>query len=160
MSIDINAHKLAELQSEGDVTMTKGFVLRMEEDLMSDVKEAAEKAGVSMNTWINDLLEDTLRGQRSFNYEQVFHVMVEEIRNREFPKDEFVLSDLDTFAQLSISTAEKGYLQPSTLRARVGKAFNLAVGQGQVPGVIRAKDKRGDLKFRFRAAVYRKETGK
>ncbi len=132
----------------------------MEEDLMSDVKEAAEKAGVSMNTWINNLLEDTLRGQRSFDDAQVFREMIEEIQVREFENNEFLLSELDAFAQLSVSTAEKGYLQPSTLRARVGKAFNLAVRQGQVPGVTRAKDKRGDLKFRFRAAVYRKETGK
>lgn len=140
--------------------MAKGFMLRMEESLMADVKRAAEKAGVSMNTWIINLLEDTLQGQRSFNDEQVFQTMIEEIQRCAFKKNEFLLSELESFAQLSVSTVEKGYLQPSTLRARVGKAFNRAVREGQIPGVTRAKDENGNLKFRFRAALYRKEIGK
>ncbi len=134
----------------------KEIKVRVEDDLAEAVKRAAQKANTSVNLWIKGLLEETLQGEQSFDYTEAFQKVLADVEQR--ADGEFTLSDLPSFSGLCVSTVEKGYLQPSTLRARVGKAFNLAVRQGQVPGVTRAKDKRGDLKFRFRAAVYRKET--
>jgi hypothetical protein len=61
---------------------------------------------------------------------------------------------------LPIATAENGYLQPATLRARLGKLYNSAVRNDKVPCVKRAEKDDGRLKFLARAAVYIKDSKK
>lgn len=136
----------------------KEIKLRIGDSLMEQIKETANQSGVSANTLITNTLEEIFLGQRAFNDDQIFKEILEEIQDRE--PGEFTLSDIKAFTQIGVSTAEKGYLQPSTVRARVGKAFNQAVSQGRVPGVTRAKDEHNELKFISRTAVYKKETGK
>ncbi len=73
---------------------------------------------------------------------------------------------LDSFSKQCVSTVEKGYLQPSTLRARLGKLYNSAVKNDMnkaindkvLLGVERARDDNGNLKFKSRNAVYVKNS--
>jgi len=138
------------------------FKLHLEDDLLGKIQEAAERAGLSTNQMIVNVLEESFRGQVSFDYAAALAELVREARSR--PAGEsFVLADLDTFSRLSVSTAEKGYVQPSTVRARLGRTFNRAVSQGQVPGIARAtivRDGKTELRFLSGTAVYVREEEK
>jgi len=137
----------------------KSFKLYLEDDLLERVQKAAERAGLSANQTIVNVLEESFQGQVSFDYSAALAELIKEARDR--PAGEsFVLADLDAFSRLSVSTAEKGHMQPSAVRARLGRIFNRAVSQGRVPGVVRAtvtRNGKEELKFLARAAVYVKE---
>ncbi len=137
----------------------KEFKLHLKGELLDRIKEAAEEAGLSINQLIVNILEESFQGQVSFDYAAALEKLVKEAQGRPAEK-EFVLADLPSFSQVSVATAEKGYMQPSAIRARLGRIFNRAVSQGRVPGVARAtvtRDGKEELKFLARAAVYVRE---
>lgn len=136
----------------------KRINLSVEDSLLEAIETAAAKAGTTTNLLIISLLEDSFCEQKTFDYGAALQTLVAEAKTR--PTGEFTLADLPSFSRLCVATAENGYLQPSTLRARLGKAFNNAVSQGRVPGVCRAtvtRNGKEKLKFLARAAVYVKE---
>ncbi len=136
----------------------KRINLSVEDSLLAAIEIAAAKAGTTTNLLIINLLEESFCEQKTFNYGAALQVLVSEAKAR--PAGEFTMADLPSFSRLCVATAENGYLQPSTLRARLGKAFNSTVSQGRVPGVFRAKvirDGKEELKFLARAAVYVRE---
>ena len=137
----------------------KAIKLYLEEELADRVKKAAEKAGLSTNQMIVNILEENFQGQVSFDYAGALEVLVKEAQDRPVG-ERFVLADLGAFSRLSVTTAEKGYVQPSAARARLGRIFNRAVSQGKVPGVARATTMRAgktELSFLSGAAVYVRE---
>ncbi len=133
--------------------------LYLEEDLLERVKQAAKEAGLSTNQMIVNILEENFQGQVSFDYAGALAELVKEAQARPVG-ERFVLSDLDTFSRVSVTTAEKGYVQPSAVRAKLGQMFNRAVSRGQAPGVARATVERAgkaSLCFWSGAAVYVRE---
>jgi len=146
------------MQSKGGATM-KRINLSVEDSLLTAIEAAAAKAGTTTNLLIINLLEASFCGQKTFDYGAALQTLVSEAKAR--PAGEFTMADLPSFSQLCVATAENGYLQPSTLRARLGKAFNNAVSQRRVPGVTRAtvtREGKEKLKFFARTAVYVKKT--
>lgn len=137
----------------------KEFKLHLENDLLGKIQEAAERAGFSTNQMIVNVLEENFQGQVSFDYAAALAELVREAQSRPVG-ERFVLADLDAFSRLSVSTAEKGCVQPSTVRARLGRTFNRAVSQGQVPGIARdtmVRDGKTVLRFLSGTAVYVRE---
>ncbi len=137
----------------------KEFKLHLENDLLGRIQEAAKGAGLSTNQMIVNVLEENFQGQMSFDYAAALAELVREAQSRS-PGECFVLADLDFFSRLGVSTAEKGRVQPSTVRARLGRTFNRAVSQGQVPGIARAttiRDGKTVLRFLSGTAVYVRE---
>ncbi|WP_343348340.1 hypothetical protein [Terrisporobacter petrolearius] len=149
--------------------------LTLEQELFERIEEDAKNNNITMNLLIQNIFEriymsgltyteiiekiglDTVR----FDYTIALNKLIEEVESR--PDGEFTLADLESFSKLCISTSENGYLQPATLRARLGKIFNSAVRKNTynnqiVPFVKRAKKENGELKFLARAAVYVKDS--
>lgn len=105
-----------------------------------------------------DIIDKIASDTTSFDYADALEKLKSDVRK--LPCGEFILDDLLSYRTLCIATAEKGYLQPSTLRPRLGKLFNSAVRNKNIYGVVRAKDKNDKLKFYCNAAVYMKITDK
>jgi len=130
--------------------------LSLEDALFSAIAKVAAQNNTTVNLLIMNVLEDTFFKDVGFDYAEALRKLIEEAQ--EMPDgEEFWMAKLPSFSALCVSTAENGYLQPSTLRARLGKAFNAAVQKSAIPGVHRAKEKSGELKFHARAAVYVRE---
>jgi len=127
----------------------------MEDSLFNAIQAAAIKNHATVPLLIISILEGTFYDHPTFNYPAALQKLIEEAQAR--PVGEFTMTDLPSFSELCVSTAENGYVQPATLRARLGKAFNAAVRHHSVPGVSRATTQRNgktELKFLARAAVY------
>ena len=78
---------------------------------------------------------------------------------KKYPTDTtFVLNELDVFKEINITKTDTGTLQPSSLRASVGRSFNAQVKSYKIPNVQRAtiEDKNGNEVFAFKhnSAVY------
>ncbi len=126
--------------------------LYLEEDLLDRVKKAAKEAGLSTNQKIVNILEENFQGQVSFDYPAVMEKLVKEAQSCPVGK-EFVLSDLPSFAQVSVVTVANGQMRPSGVRAKLGSMFGQAVSRGKVAGVARATVGTS-LRFCSGAAVY------
>ena len=149
--------------------------LTLEQELFQRIEVDANNNNITMNLLMQNILEriymnglgytdivekiglDTV----GFDYTAALNELIEEVMRRQ--DGEFTLADLESFSKLCIATSENGYLQPATMRARLGKLFNSAVrknsGENQiVPYVERAKKENGELKFLARAAVYVKDS--
>lgn len=133
------------------------FKLHLEDDLLGRIQETAERAGLSTNQMIVNVLEENFRGQASFDYAAALAELVREGKSRPVG-ERFVLADLAAFSRLSVSTAEKGCVQPSAVRIRLGRTFNRTVSQGQAFGIARAtaedRDGKTVLRFLSGASVY------
>ncbi|MEA4987908.1 MAG: hypothetical protein VB095_07595 [Anaerovorax sp.] len=132
--------------------------LSLEQELFDLIKADAEKNNKTMNLLINNILEKIYFGSPVLDYSKAVEKLIED--TNKLTDGEFSLvEDLPSFSELCIATAENGYLQPATLRARLGKLYNAAVRNGNVPFVKRATNKKnGELKFLARAAVYVKDS--
>lgn len=151
--------------------------LTLEQELFKCIEEDANKNNITMNLLMQNIFERIYMGGLNyddivkkigldtvgFDYTAALNELIKEIEER--PDGEFTLVDLESFSKLCIATLEKGYLQPATLRARLGKLFNSAVRKNTeenqiVSYVKRAKKNNGELKFLARAAVYIKDSTK
>lgn len=149
--------------------------LTLEQKLFEYIEEDANKNNITMNLLMQNIFERIYMGGLNygdiiekialdtvgFDYTSALNELIKETEER--PNGEFTLVDLETFSKLCIATSENGYLQPATLRARLGKLFNSAVRKNTeenpiVPFVKRAKKDNGELKFLARAAVYVKDS--
>lgn len=146
--------------------------LTFEQALFDRIEEDATKTNITMNLLMQNIFERIYFGGLNyvdivekiglntvgFDYTAALNELIKETEER--TDGEFTLVDLSSFSKLCLATSENGYLQPATLRARLGKLFNSAVKNGNVPFVFRAKKDNGDLKFWSRAAVYIKDSSK
>ncbi|KGR90594.1 hypothetical protein RhiirA1_477805 [Rhizophagus irregularis] len=152
--------------------------LTLEQELFKRIEEDANKNNITINLLMqniferiymsglnySDIVEKIGLDTVGFDYTAALNELIKETNERD--DGEFTLVMLDSFSKLCISTVEKGYLQPSTLRAKLGKLYNSVVKKDQnkaeqdkvLPGVERARDDNGDLKFISRTAVYVKNS--
>lgn len=146
--------------------------LTLEQKLFDLIEADAVKNNITMNLLMQniferiylggltyqDLIEKTSLDTVGFDYSGALSELIDESNGRS--DGEFTLNELNSFSKLCITTAENGYLQPATLRARLGKLYNSAVRNNNVPYVSRAINDSGDLKFSSRSAVYIKKSEK
>lgn len=131
----------------------KRLYLTLSNELSAAIDEAAKKAGIVPNVLAVSILEQVLfTNSKTFDYAKALEALEKEAV--QMPAGEFVLSQLPSYSKLTVAEAEACTIKPSVVRARLGKAFNRRVEEGFVPGVTRATKPNGDLKFRFKAAVY------
>jgi hypothetical protein len=152
--------------------------LTLEQELFDRLEEDANENRITMNLLMQNIFERIYMGGLNysdiiekigldtigFDYTKALSELIKETNERE--DGEFTLVMLESFSKLCISTVEKGYLQPATLRARLGKLYNSAVRNDVnkdykdkvLPCIERAKDDNGDLKLISRAAVYVKKS--
>lgn len=152
--------------------------LTLEQKLFDCIEKDASKNNITMNLLMQNIFERIYMGGFNYNdivkeigldtvgfdYTAALKELIKETNERD--DGEFTLVMLESFSKLCISTVEKGYLQPSTLRARLGKLYNSAVRNDMnkaykdrvLPGVERARYDNGDLKFISRTAVYVKNS--
>lgn len=131
----------------------KRINLSLRDELYRAIKATADERNTTPNLLMIGILENAFSEQLDpFDYSAALSQLIKEAQERE--PGPFTLADLPSFSDLCISTASSGYLQPSTLRARLGKAFNAAVRTGSIMGVSRAKFVRNGVeKNQFRAGT-------
>jgi hypothetical protein len=130
--------------------------LSIDDDLYAKIQKEAAGKSTTVNLLIIDLLA-SLYGSDAFNYSEALKELVEEADcyAKNHQKDsEFTLVELQSFADICVARTGKAKIQPSMVRAILGKGFNAKVRHGEVAGVSRAKDNRGELKFIEKTSVY------
>lgn len=130
--------------------------LSINDELFASIEKDAKEKSTTVNLLIIDLLGG-LYGNDSFNYSESLKQLV--IEAEDYAKDpqndpEFTLVKLPSFADICVAKAGKARIQPSLVRARLGKMFNSKVRKDEITGISRAKDKNGALKFIEKTAVY------
>lgn len=133
--------------------------LSISPDLYAQLQTAADKDNVTVNNLIYKLLEKEYGDSNMYDYVIALDAMITEAK--EIDK-EFTLSDLPTFYSVGdVIAAYEISESPAAVRARLGKMFNEAVKNGNVPGITRAVivEKNGSTRPKFisRAAVYTKK---
>lgn len=130
--------------------------------ISDELFDALQKTATIKHIPINLVAVETLEKlfiEQSIDYSDFINKLINEIDNLPREKDEFTLSDLDTYNSIGMSLNIDGKIKPSTLRARIGKAFNEVERKVGIKGISRAytTDKKGNpvLKFDHRAAVYK-----
>jgi hypothetical protein len=126
--------------------------LSIDQELFDLLKDAADEQNCTVNVHIISILE-RLYKQNPFDYQAALSNLIEETKFKS-NGEEFTLVDLPSFSEISTAKAEDAKIKPSIVRARLGKLFNAAVSNGNVPFIKRAKKENGELKFSSRAAVY------
>lgn len=132
--------------------------LSVDEDLYTLLKEAAEDEKCTVNVHIISLLEKIYK-QENFDYKSAMEILIKEAEEKEI-NEEFSLSSLPSFSDVSVVKAEKANLKPSIVKARLGKLFNEAVRNEKIFSVKRARNNNEELKFYNRAALYVKKREK
>lgn len=129
--------------------------LSINEELYKQLKKAADKKHITVNSLIIEELEAKYSKNTTYDYTAALQNIVAEAKQKE---NEFTLAQLETFADVADVIKEyKIKASPASVRAKLGKMFNEAVRNGVVPGVERAvvvKNGKKAQKFYCRAAVY------
>lgn len=127
--------------------------LSLDDDLFNSLQMDAKQHNCTVNVYLITMLEKLYK-QTPFDYQAALTTLEEEAKQQPVGVD-FALIDLPSFSEISVARAEKANLQPSIVRARLGKMFNSRVHSGLVGDVTRTKDSSTEkLKFRSRAALY------
>lgn len=131
--------------------------LSISHELYNEIEAQAINNNTTVNLLIINILEGLYYTDTHFDYNEALSQLIEEAKNRPIGMS-FILSDLPSFAEISVAKAESANVKPSTIRARLGKAFNAAIANGIISNIDREKtlDKNGNvtLKFISRAAAY------
>lgn len=131
--------------------------LTISDDLFNALQNEARKKNVPVNLVAVETLEK-LFVKETINYSAFIKSLLEEVDKLPRDKTEFCLFDLDTYNSIGMSEISDGRIKPSTLKARIGKAFNELERTVGFKGIHRAytTDKQGNkvLKFNHRSAVY------
>lgn len=131
--------------------------LSISQQLFNELQVAANAKKVPVNLIAVQALEQLFIKQ-TVNYSAFITQIEKDIDALPKEKNEFILSDLDSYTTLSISTVDNGEIKPSVLRATIGKAFNELVRNNSIKGVTRTyttgRNGKQTLKFSHGAAVY------
>lgn len=132
----------------------KRIYLTLDDRLYDRILETAEAKGLPPSSVVVKNLEDLyfMKTESIIDYDNLLENIFREAQTRD--SDPFVLADLSSFSDLIIVTAENSHVSPSTLRARIGKAFNSAVKKRKVGNVERATTADGKLKNKAGIAMY------
>lgn len=126
--------------------------MTLDDRLFQRITEVAGKKGIPPSSLVVGNLEDLYMKSDSIDYDKLLEQIYKEAQERD--NTPFVLSDLPSFSDLIITNAAKAHIGPSTLRARIGKAFNAAVNKKKVGNVVRAKKEDGALLNKAGVAMY------
>ena len=140
--------------------MSKKIHLSLDDDLFEMLCADAEKASVSVNVHITNMLEKLYR-KDSFDYETVLSQIISEAYSKNI-NEPYVLAELNAFSKLCIAQATQAKIKPNMVRVRIAKSFNVLVQNGKLEttregknfAIYRHINKNGELAFRNRAAVF------
>ena len=135
--------------------MAQRINLSIDDDLFLLLQQDAAANGCTVNVYLITLLEKLYK-QNPFDYKSALLTLEQEALSQPLGSD-FTLCDLPSFRYISVVQAENANLQPSTIRARLGKIFNTKVREGEIGDVTRSTDSKGNLVYSSRTAVYRRE---
>ena len=130
--------------------------LSIDDNVFAKIKREADDKSTTVNLLIIDILEN-LYGNENFNYSVALKTLVDEAEayvKNPCNDREFTLLKLPSFSEICVAKAGAAKIQPSMIRARLGKMFNTMVRSGSVKGVSRAIDEKGNLKFIEKTVVY------
>lgn len=131
--------------------------LTITDELFAALQTEANKKNIPVNLVAVETLEK-LFVKETIDYSEFIKKLLDEIDTLPREQTEFSLFDLDTYNAIGMSEICDGKIKPSTLKARIGKAFNELERTVGIKGISRAYtlDKNGNktLKFNHRAAVY------
>lgn len=129
--------------------------LSVDDKLYKKLQEVAAAENTTINYLILSMLEEKYLDDEVYDYNSALEQMITESKEM---GEEFTLADLPVFKMVDGMIIEKNLpVTSASVRARLGKMFNEAVRNGNVPNVKRAlieKDGKEELKFVCRAAVY------
>lgn len=115
----------------------KRIHLTIDERLYEKIKEIADAKGKTVSSLVLANLEDLYMKNEAVDYDHLLEVLINEAN--QFCQDiPFQLSELPSFKDLIISTAQKAHISPSPVRARIGKSFNAAVRNKNAGNIVRA----------------------
>ncbi|WP_347352496.1 hypothetical protein, partial [Acetoanaerobium noterae] len=124
-------------------------------DLFEILEKKAEARNVTVNVFVNSTLEGIYK-QAPFDYSFALSKLIEEAQQK--PEgEEFILAELPSFSEICVVKAKDAHIQPSIIRARLGRLFNSAVKTEKAVGIKRQtiiKDGVEKLKFISKSAVY------
>lgn len=129
--------------------------LSINQDLYDQLKKAADRKNITVNSLIIEELEDKYSKHTRYDYTAALNNMLSEAKEME---GEFTLARLETFADVAdVIRQYKMKESAPSVRARLGKLFNEAVRGGAAPGIARAvviRNGKEEPKCYSRAAVY------
>ncbi len=128
--------------------------LSISQELYDKIAAVALDNQKTVNHEVVDFLEKEYLGKTSYDYSTALDNLKKEAA--EMPI-EFTLADLPTFKNIEADLANSPELQPTVVRAKLGKMFNEEIKRGNVLNIERATQKvDGEERLRFlsRAAVY------
>jgi SMC interacting uncharacterized protein involved in chromosome segregation len=130
--------------------------LSIEDDLFDLISKDAEELNTTVNVRIVNILEGMYK-QNPFDYQKAIDKIINEIQQMN-NGEEFTLTQLKSFSEISIARSENAKIKPNIARAKLGKQINGLVRAGHLPGVKRQNTitKNGETRLKFinRAAVY------
>lgn len=132
--------------------------LSLDVKLFEKISEQAKAHNVSANAEIISILENIFN-ENPFNLSFALTNLIDEAQTTFSNGEEFLLNQLHSFQAIDtgkISDTTYRYV-PKIQRARLGTAFKIAVANGTVPNVTRAKDDNGEDKAIRRTAIYKFE---
>ncbi len=130
----------------------KRLYLTLDDRLFLKIREISEKRGIPPSSLVVENLEELYMKSESIDYNLLLEQICREAQERDDAP--FILSDLPSFSDIIITNATKANITTSTLRARIGKAFNTAVNKKRVGNVVRATRADGKLLNRAGVAMY------
>lgn len=134
----------------------KRLYLSLDDRLYEEIMAVAERKGIPPTSLVVGNLEDLYMRTEAIDYDGLLDVICKEAKERSI--EPFLLSELPSFSDLIVASADKAHISPSTIRARIGKSFNTAVTKGKVGEVVRARKPNGELLNKAGVAMYVNET--
>ena len=131
--------------------------LTVGDDTFAELKKRAENELTTVSSYIHGLLLKELNAGTADPYitalEELVNVVEEYVQNCE-NGEEFTLAKLKSFADICYKLAIGAKIRPSSTSALLGRLFYSKVMSGNVSGVERAFDSKGNKKFFRRTVVY------
>lgn len=127
--------------------------LSMDDRLFDAIRQVADSKGISPTSLVVSNLEDLYLKEDAVDYDGLLSKLITEAQAMPSGKA-FLLNELPSFGELVVASARKAHISQSPIRARIGKAFNMAVSNGKVDGIERAKKDNGDLLNRGGVALF------
>lgn len=131
----------------------KRLYLTLDDRLYEEIIVVAKRKGIPPTSLVVGNLEDLYMRNEAIDYNGLLEILSKEAQDRKC-NEPFLLSELPSFSNLIVSSADKAHISPSTIRARIGKSFNVAVRNSKVGNIVRARKENGQLINKAGVAMY------
>ncbi|MGG0656450.1 hypothetical protein [Rummeliibacillus pycnus] len=128
--------------------------LPIEDELFKHLELQAKKHKISVNNEIINILESVFF-EEPFDFDLALNKLIKETESLPEGK-EFVLNQLESYSNISMGKVDSNsrLIKPSINRRELGKRFNKAVRNNDIPHVKRAKNENGEDIRWYDTSVY------